>query len=132
MEHFLEPSRHTQLNKETWNPFPFSFCKLLELLLSDHTENVNIYTQTGELSHATWPVCSLTSSLFSFRKCSVFSVVLPTGARVPIPSRGDLSLSPSCSPVGQCKGDGAGFHLAGRMTACYFAGAGKRSQGRDK
>ena len=34
--------------------------------------------------------------------------------------------------VGQCEGDGVGSPPAGKMTACHFAGAGKKSQGSDK
>lgn len=72
----LLPSRHGS-TKERGNFF--FFCKLSELLHSDHTKHVNIYTHRGELAHATRPVCPLPSSLFSL-KCRVF---LPFCLQVP-------------------------------------------------
>lgn len=76
MEDFLFCLQDTARQR---NVVIFFFCKLSELLHSDHTKHVNIYTHRGELAHATRPVCPLPSSLFSL-KCRVF---LPFRLQVP-------------------------------------------------
>ena len=97
-------------------------------------------------------LCPPTSSLFSLRKCRIFSVVLPTGVLVSLLEGVTflflllllshhlviiLDSMAKCRQTredikGQCEGDGAGPHLAGKMTACHFAGVGRRSPGGDK
>lgn len=79
------PSRHGSTEKRG---IFFFFCKLSELLHSDHTEHVNIYTQRGGLARVTQACASSAFLSLLSLKCGVF---LPFAYRCPGPPPPPLS-----------------------------------------